>query len=1223
MADKSIKIIQWNIRSLNANRYSLQQLLFEERFDIGLLSETWSKPSDTVCFNNFNVVNKSRIRGYGGVAIILANNIIYNPISFVNNFNPNLEVCGVDIKIDQKMYTILSVYRPSNVRVTVQDYVSLFSQISNDCIITGDFNAHHGLWGSNSCCVDGNILVEALDFFPNLIVVNDGSATRATPPGNMKSVVDLTIISSSLCPSFDWTVLPDTYGSDHFPIRLSVQNMKIENRTFISSAKWSMSNANWDNFRNNVESAFRHEPNKNQTNEMIFFLLDSITDAANKSFKIIKPSVKSFKSPPWWDDECLTASNARKNSFKIYKSNLTLSNFMEYKKNEAICKRTFRSKAKSSWARFCSSLTRQTSPSELWKRVNKIQGNKKYTANDECMVERLFTKISPDYVHLPLFMPSISTNDHFLLTPISADELKANIKSSKNTAPGIDGINYSMLLNLPAIAIYYLCKIYNNILLKGDHCDALKQCLVIPIPKLNQRTDLRPISLMSCLLKTFERVMKSRLEWWCENKNIFPVSQYGFRRNKGTIDCVSQLTTDIQLSYSNNNYLSAIFLDISGAYDNVNLNLLFEKLKHIGIPPLCAYVLVNLFLNRQVFIRCNDRLIGPRVVHQGLPQGSVLSPLLFNLYTLDLHSIGIRCSILQYADDFCFYNVNKLYQQSINSTKMVLGDAREYFFKQGFDLTANKSAVVFFTRHRLPVMTSIMINNLSIPVHKHYTYLGITLDTKLTWDEHINKCLIKCEKSLNILKVVNRYRWGADPKINLMFYRAYTRSILDYGSILYGSATNSRLKKLDRIQYKALRLVLGALKSTPIENLLAESMEPPLHLRRLFLAEKFILKCQSYNQTELLQKICDISVSNLVDKWWHNRNSPILAVAYSNVSQHLNSPGELTFFKSSFNISYANVNVWFPNFDSENPVDFQQHIAKLDNPCRIFTDGSKSRLGVGCAVYIPDHQESLMFKLDKQCSIYSAEMFAIYQALEWAVNKKISNKQVVIMSDSRSSLLALENTRKHLYKNSLVVKILENQLKLLEKQTSVTFVWVKGHIGISGNIKADFFAKEAILKGSEITWLDRSDLTATRKKSLKQNWDIEWHAFCNRSNNLYTKIHPSLPTEPFAIRSYPNRNIYAMFIRCLFNHATVKSYLYRFNLSESDLCDCNGYVDDINHWLFGCKHNDVAIKFLMNNLVQEEIPFPQNNASLLYLSRRNSKIKQIIWEFLKRTKRKI
>lgn len=158
--------------------------------------------------------------------------------------------------------------------------------------------------------------------------------------------------------------------------------------------------------------------------------------------------------------------------------------------------------------------------------------------------------------------------------------------------------------------------------------------------------------------------------------------------------------------------------------------------------------------------------------------------------------------------------------------------------------------------------------------------------------------------------------------------------------------------------------------------------------------------------------------------------------------------------------------------------------------------------------------------------------------------------------------------------------------------SSVCFIWIKGHIGIFGNIKADYFAKEAILEGTEISWLDRSYLIAIRRQCLKQNWDIEWHAFCNRSNNIYTKIHPALPIEPFAARIYPNRNIYSMFVRCIFNHATVKAYLHRFKLSESEFCDCDGNVDDINHWMFGCLDNDDAVRYLMKSLIKERIPLP-------------------------------
>ncbi|XP_072398269.1 uncharacterized protein [Diabrotica undecimpunctata] len=303
--------------------------------------------------------------------------------------------------------------------------------------------------------------------------------------------------------------------------------------------------------------------------------------------------------------------------------------------------------------------------------------------------------------------------------------------------------------------------------------------------------------------------------------------------------------------------------------------------------------------------------------------------------------------------------------------------ARQYSLNQGLELTSNKSAVVLFTPHRLPNISSIGIDNLSIPVQKHYTYLGVTLDTKLSWEEHINNCLIKCENSLNVLKVVNRHQWGADPKVN-------------------------RLKKLDRIQYKALRLVLGALKSTPTKNLLAECMEPPLHLRRLFLAEKFILKCQSNNQSYLLQKISDISVSNLVDKWWHNIKSPTLAIALPNVSSYLEIPAETYFFHSNFNILYSQTKVYFPTFDDNNAIQLHKQLAKFDKPYRILTDGSKSLFGVGCAVYFQDNQEQIMFKLNQQRSIDYAELFAIYQALEWTFEKRMSDQQIIIMSYSKS-----------------------------------------------------------------------------------------------------------------------------------------------------------------------------------------------------------------------------
>nr|CAI5825473.1 unnamed protein product [Callosobruchus analis] len=810
MGSKRLKIIQWNARSLRSNRHSIRQLLFEQELDIALVCETWFRPTQVYKYKNFNVVRKDRDDGFGGVAIFLSKKIQYETISFTGNFNHRIEVCGVNITVDNKKIAVLSLYRPPNVKASAQDYINIFSQLRHDCLIGGDFNAHHEVWGSPMCSRDGSILIEALDTFQDLIIVNDGSATRINMPGQNKSAVDVTIMSAGFASSYSWCPLSDTYGSDHFPIQIVLNSVQIENFQIFPISKWSMKGVDWQIYRSQIEKDLAEIPNLSSANEMIVYLRNVITKAANMACKTVKPfSVKS-QYPPWWDTECTTLVNSRKNAMKIYKANLTMANFLEYKKFDAQCRRLFQVKAKSSWEKFCSELNRQSTPTAIWNRVNRIKNSKSPHSLNESVVETLFHRIAPDYVPSPFFVHNKDYEQHVLLSPISHEELIANINTSKCSAPGVDGINYIMISNLPSVATSFLCSIYNRILIDGENCDQLKESLVIPIPKPNDPSTCRPISLMSCLMKTFERILKSRLEWWLEKNQLLPETQYGLRRGRGTIDCVSHLVTDIQINFSQNTDLSSLFLDISSAYDNVQPGRLHEKLLHMRVPLNFASTLVNLFINRTVVIRCSDKIIGPRSVHKGLPQGSVISPLLFNIYTQDFHSMDIDCNILQYADDFCIYTTGRTYEQCTHKLDTVMHQCNNYFWNQGLDLSPLKSAVVFFSRHRLPATDTIQLSDVLVPVHRSHTYLGVTLDSKLTWDEHINKTLTKCEKSLNILKAVNRRRWGADPNINLLFYRAYTRDIIDYGCFLYGSASNTRLKKLDRMQYKALRLVVGA-----------------------------------------------------------------------------------------------------------------------------------------------------------------------------------------------------------------------------------------------------------------------------------------------------------------------------------------------------------------------------------------------------------------------------
>lgn len=320
----TLKIIQWNARSAYSNTKSIRQLLDEENFDIAIISETWYKPDYDVRLNGFNIIRKDRPGGKGGVAIFVSNKIPFTVIKFQNNFNDKIEVCGILININGKKLSVMSLYRPPNIKATVTDYVNIFKQMSHSVVIGGDFNAHHGLWGSSINNHDGSILVDALDYFSNFVVGNNGSATKITAPNIAISAVDITILSSDLVNAYTWNTLCDTYGSDHVPIKISLLEYGIDNTMVYPITKWSTDKANWPLYKVLIEDQFRDLPEFYSTNHMLTFLINAITTAADTACKKKVPFLPNHsKSPPLWADHCTTLSRQRKDIFKKYKHNMT------------------------------------------------------------------------------------------------------------------------------------------------------------------------------------------------------------------------------------------------------------------------------------------------------------------------------------------------------------------------------------------------------------------------------------------------------------------------------------------------------------------------------------------------------------------------------------------------------------------------------------------------------------------------------------------------------------------------------------------------------------------------------------------------------------------------------------------------------------------------------------------------------------------------------------
>ncbi|PZC82109.1 hypothetical protein B5X24_HaOG211199 [Helicoverpa armigera] len=277
----------------------------------------------------------------------------------------------------------------------------------------------------------------------------------------------------------------------------------------------------------------------------------------------------------------------------------------------------------------------------------------------------------------------------------------------------------------------------------------------------------------------------TQLEWLVESRDLLPSNQFGFRKGLSTMDSVAILVTDIRTAFSKNESAVAAFLDISSAYDSVLLPVLRQKLLQLRIPGKMVQCICALLMSRFLMLRVQGEVFEVRQTWKGLPQGSVLSPLLYNLYTADIGScLNSDCQLLQYADDLVLYVVNPSIVDAASSLCLSLDSLHTWLLDHGLQLSAPKSSVVIFSRKLLIPQVSVNIQGQGIPIAKKAKFLGVYLDSKLSGIHHINYLIKRCERAISILKALAGVWWGAHPFTMKLVYNALVRSILDYGSHL-------------------------------------------------------------------------------------------------------------------------------------------------------------------------------------------------------------------------------------------------------------------------------------------------------------------------------------------------------------------------------------------------------------------------------------------------------
>ena len=830
-------MLHFNCRSISKSHEHISTFLHQLKHPFSLIacSETWltHNKSPPNCDNYTYIEGPLTGRGRG-VCMYLRSDLKYNPTDFT--LGPEADSLFIEITLKHNSTTkniiVGVVYKLhehtiNNFNSSWETLLNKLSSTKKDVYILGDFNINLLKHDTNPHINDFINTSLAHSFIPKV-----DKPTRITH--NTATIIDNIITNSTDIHSATGILVTDI--SDHFPI-FHITSHQNSQHTIPFTQKRDFCEHNISIFNNKLqEETWESTLNSSDPDIAYNNFINMYTKHYNTSFPLKRSSPRKrayTRKQPWITNGIIRSIKHKQKLYQINLRKKTQQAGERYKKYRNKLTHIIRLAKKAyntdQLLKLKHDLTR------TWKFLNNIIGRKRkintfpdhFIHNGTTLTDPkditntfndYFTNLGSNLANkIPApnkpFTSHLSNSplNSLFFNPITLQELhdlRHLLKSGKsmgtdNIDPGIANKSYDHITTP-------LLHIFNQSLLTGIVPHKLKSAKVIPVFKSKDQhhiTNYRPISVLPPFSKILEKIIHTRLYNFLDNSDTLVNEQYGFRSKRSTYMALLELTTNLTHALKKKDHTMGIFLDLSKAFDTIDHNILLDKLNHYGIRGIALDWFKSYLTHRTQSVHALNCHSTTRDVTVGVPQGSILGPLLFIIYMNDITNTTSILKLILYADDTNIFLSHSDLESLYHNMNTELTHITDWFRANKLSLNVSKTNFMLFSPKTPHHSNKITIDNQNISQVHTTKFLGITIDDKLTWNHHINSITTRASHAIGTIYRVKHHL----PHHTLKsLYNTLVLPHISYCNIIWASNYQSRLTSLNITQKWAIRTITNS-----------------------------------------------------------------------------------------------------------------------------------------------------------------------------------------------------------------------------------------------------------------------------------------------------------------------------------------------------------------------------------------------------------------------------